>query len=185
MSIAYRYAEGDLLEVPNSYAYAPYEGAAFIQAWWRSRQAALEALPAPVQSAGAHDDGRGATGARLAGLRRRLVAGETGARTDLDRLLRHYEASRRIYADYTDEWRPKDKGDYRDLGLYLGFAEVLELAYTKIGTLTYLNALLKCLDTLTAMCAALPVSEGARLARLILRERACVVALDARVRGRR
>lgn len=182
MSVVYRYAEGDLLKEPNTYAYSQYEGEAFIKAWRRSRQAALDELPQAAVSANPQGRVGGEdTRSRLEALWQGLTGHDDEALPELDGLLQRFEVSKRIHGRYTPDWHPINWDDHLDLDLYIRFAELLELAYKKKGTLNYLNALLKCLDVLAAMRSNLSDPEGERLARLIARERLFVDALAARV----
>lgn len=179
MSATYPYATGDLLSERNTYFYSAYEGPGFLGAWEDARVRVLERLAAPgdmpVPRGGALPD---ADGVEARALLERLLAGASGdegawaeVRPWLDRLVQRFEVTKRIFESYDVSLRARDRERFRDLGLYLRFAEVLEVAYERTAALPYLNALLKCADTLTAMHARLSGDEGARLARLILRER--------------
>ncbi|MDD5679950.1 MAG: hypothetical protein PHI59_01765 [Candidatus Omnitrophica bacterium] len=57
-----------------------------------------------------------------------------------------------------------------DNGLYVETAEIFEAAYAKHKKLTYLNALLKIIDTLCSISRNLDKRQKQRLAWLILRE---------------
>lgn len=188
MNPTYTYATGDLLSERNTYFYSAYQGPEFLGAWEDARVQVLERLPAPadmpVPRGGALPD---ASGVDARPFLERLLAGasaEEGAWTEarpwLDRLVQRFEVTKRIFESYDASLRARDREHFRDLGAYLRFAEVLEVAYERTLTLPYLNALLKCMDTLTAMHAGLSRDEGARLARLILRERRHVRRLAER-----
>ncbi|WP_300442316.1 hypothetical protein [Zoogloea sp.] len=177
----YPYAVGDLLEQRNTYFYSRYEGRAFLAAWCRQR-AGVAALPgggAPDEAAARSrptdrllDDLRVEISARLA---------DAGGRQTLDRLVQRFEVSKRLHGEYSADWRPVDPADYHTLERYLCFGEVLELAWTTWAALPYLNALLKCLDTLTALAGRLDVGQRVRLESLIGREEMHVAALAKRV----
>jgi hypothetical protein len=83
-------------------------------------------------------------------------------------LLKRFEVTKRIWNSYADDWRGEPSSGYRNLDLYVRFGEVLDLAYSRTGSLVYLNALLKCVDTCTAMVEE--VTLKGRLARLIRSE---------------
>lgn len=185
MTVEYPYAKGDLLDKPNTYAYSPYSGEAFLDTWRHSRQSALDSLPPPaIQSAGDGCSDGDDTLAYLGAVCRHLRERDADASADLDPLVRSFEIHKRIYRRYTERWRPAHETDFRDPAPYLRFAEALDLAYEATGGLPYLNALLKCLDTLTAIRGTLADGDGGRLARLIVQEREYIDALDADVRGR-
>ena len=48
----YPFANGDLIETPNTYFYSEYYGRGFIEAWRQSRAGVLAKLPAPSPPAG-------------------------------------------------------------------------------------------------------------------------------------
>ena len=70
---------------------------------------------------------------------------------------------------------------FRDLERYLLFAEALVLGYERTQRLQYLNALLKCMDTLSAYIGALDVDQMNRLRQLLRHERDAIAALSARL----
>jgi hypothetical protein len=177
MSAEYPYATGDRLEDRNTYAYTPYLGRAFVDAWRRSREVALGELPPPASPDEATPVGESSTARELAALRSELGEGRRYAEFDL--LVRHFEVSKRIFGRYTEAWRPEGRDEYHELSLYLQFSELCDLAYASTGKLTYLNALLKCVDTVVALRDRLERPERARLAGLILVERSHVDRLDA------
>jgi methionyl-tRNA formyltransferase len=78
--------------------------------------------------------------------------------------------TKRLHGEYSARFRPVDPADYQDLERYVLFAEVLDLAYAGTMMLPFLNAMLKCLDTLTAVWQRLDVAQRSRLQNLIARE---------------
>ncbi|ANN69079.1 hypothetical protein [Bordetella bronchialis] len=182
--IRYQYASGDLLEERNTYFYSGFQGEAFLDAW-RSQRDAFLAL-AQRQGGGSRTPAAiTPTETLLDKLERALVAGETdGARlAELDRLVQRFEVTKRVHAEYNENWRPVDTDDYRALGPYVRLGEVLELAYGKVRRLQYLNALLKCLDTLTALHEKLDDAQMERVRILVRAERVHAHNLAAGLRG--
>lgn len=177
---AYPYATGDLLDHPQTYFYSAYQGKAFLHAWRSSRAACRGAAALPV-AAGAAD---GSPPARfLAGLAVQLPSPslDPAERKKLDALLRNFEAKKRLYEDYHPGYTSKDRTDFRALGLYIAFAEVLVLAYRRWQALPYLNALLKCADILCAMRDDLSAAERQRLADIIAAEAGFIAVLSDRL----
>ncbi len=183
MMTAYPYAKGDPLDRPNVYSYALYAGEAFLVAWRMSREAAARDLPAaadppPAQAveAAALGDQGGQTATLLEHAFEDVA--RDGESRILDRLIQRFEVTKRIHRSYGPNWRSQDPADYQDLGLYVRFAELVETAYSSTGELPPLNALLKCLDTLTASRGRLDRGQAGRLARLIQRERRHIERLE-------
>jgi hypothetical protein len=94
-------------------------------------------------------------------------------------LVKKFEVTKRIHRAYDERFRAVDRSDHEDLGLYLRLAEVFEAAHAATGELPYLNALLKCLDTLCALRSGLSEADRRRLSWLFERERGHVDALAA------
>lgn len=176
---SYPYATGNLLDARNSYSYTPYEGAGFLTAWRRQRDAAAASeAPARLDPPQAMRP--------TAVLLRDTQAGLAGANHNealatLNRLLQRFEVTKRVHGEYNENWRPVDAGDYYDLNLYLQFACCLERAYAATAGLQYLNGLLKCLDTLTAYQTALSAEQHEDLRKLIRAEQRHVDALQRKL----
>lgn len=176
MSTSYDYASGDLLDKRNSYTYTVYGGEAFLAAWRASRDEALASLPEPAPSIP-----EGAGTSRTDRLIEEILSqlDSDAATPALEPLLQRFEVTKRIHASYDEAWKPEDRKDFRDLARYVRFAEMLERAHEQRGDLRFLNALLKCLDTLVAFAAELDREQAARLARLLRAERSHVDRLEA------
>jgi methionyl-tRNA formyltransferase len=185
----YLYASGDLLETRNTYFYSSYEGRAFLDAWRRQRTDALREMSdnhSTVASAQTPDSQAvRATDILLESIYRQLTAkgGPVGQIPLLDRLVQRFEVSKRLHGEYNEQWRPVDTADYRSLERYVRFAEILDMAYQRLGALPYLNALLKIVDTLTALRSRLNAQQQPRLRRVIAHEQDHVERLSARLRG--
>ena len=177
----YPYASGDLLDQPQTYFYTAYQGKAFLHAWRASRNECLSehASPTCVEAT----LGNSATGRFLKDLATQLRAQtfDAAERGKLDAMLRNFEAKKRIYTDYNPGFTSKDRTDFRDLRLYIDFAEVLVLAYQRWQALPYLNALLKCVDIVCALHSELPAIEQQRLAQVIAAESGFVTTLSNRL----
>ncbi|MCW5619889.1 MAG: hypothetical protein KIS79_02115 [Burkholderiales bacterium] len=172
-AITYEYASGDLLEQRQTYAFSTYAGADFLHAWRASRDAARALWQA---RAAGDEQAAGPTAQLLRQLQSNLEQGDLQAARDLglDRLVQRFEVSKRIHYAYDPDWRPLEDAGYRDLVLYVEFALVLVAAARHSSALSYLNALLKCMDTLSALAHMVPAGHCAHAARLIDMERALV-----------
>ena len=179
--VSYDYASGDLLEDRNTYFYSRFQGQEFLSAWRRQRDAVL------TEKSDFSGEGKHAattpTDQLLETIWRELSVRASSADTMrmLGHLLQRFEATKRLHGEYSASWRPTDARDYRVMERYVRFAEILELAYSSSAALPHLNALLKCLDTLTALHVRLDAGQKKRLRELIVRERNHVEQLALRI----
>ena len=181
--VRYPYAEGDLLEARNTYFYTPFQGEPFLEAWAAQRDGILSAPAASTEAPASPSIGK-PTDLLLDSLHAAISRDpDAGPWADLDRLLQRFEVTKRLHGEYQAQGRPSDPSDYTFLPRYLRFAEVLELAYGATGALPYLNGLLKCMDTLSALRARLQPGAMERLGALILKERAHIQGLRRQLSG--
>ena len=182
MSAKYDYSQGNLLEERNTYFYTRYQGREFLHAWRESRSEALAALPSPIPAPSVPTGTRQGrkTGQILDSIMSDLQAGRAHSQ-ELLHLVQRFEVTKRVHGEYGDDWRAVDRGDYRDMGLYVRFAETAEHAYAGSGNLPFLNVLLKVIDTLVALRTELSDDEAARLATLILAERRHIDTLEGKI----
>jgi hypothetical protein len=163
-----------VLESPNTYYYSLYQGQEFLSAWREQRINAQSDLKARIGSAGSIGVGTdSATDRMLDALCRNIAMGRVAEESEavLNSLVQRFEVTKRLHGEYNAKFRPVDRTDYRSLERYVRFAETLDLAYTSAHKLPYLNALLKCLDILTALSGRLDTAQGKRVQQLIDRER--------------
>lgn len=182
----YPYAEGDLLEQRHDYFYSAFHGAPFLDAWRASRQKATRTAPASTADAGSLDvELSNSTGMMLDRLFEVFAHGspESEHWRSLDRLVHRFEVSKRIHAAYGTDCKPLDMADYRDLRLYVAFAEVLARAASTSRRLSYLSALLKCMDILCAYVPCLGAPWQPRFLALIASEERLVRALERAVQA--
>ena len=173
MSSAYPFADGDPLETPYRYAYVVADEQ-LVAAWAGHRSAVLEALadapvspPAPTW---------------LDPLRQRVLAEEPESLAEVDRLLRRFEVSKRVFDRDDVGGRPAADADDRHLPSYVGFGRLLVAAHSVSGGgLTYLNGLIKALDVLCANTEELGPADRRGLAHLLAAEHAAIAALGGRV----
>ena len=185
MLVQYLYSQGDLLEKRNTYFYTAFQGRAFLKSWAESRDQILGSLPAPAIHMPDVDFAiarRGEQGGETEVLLERTLIGikdpgDSVGRSLLEKFLNRFEITKRVYEAYLPNFRARPGSSYRCLGLYLRIGELFEMAYRVTGDLRYLNVLMKCVDTLSAYRTELGSEGGARLARLIFKERGYIGSL--------
>ena len=183
----YPYSEPGYNEGRGAYDYSPYHGAAFLDAWKASRMAL--SADAPVAAPAAKPVTMPLPGNKVmtADLLEAVYAALTKNAGDrpavrywLAQLVKKYEVVKRVHGGYDETFRALDKGDCRDVELYVRLAEVFDAAYKSYGTLNYLNALLKLMDGLCGRKAALTKAQAGRVSTLADLEYAHIQALAAR-----
>ena len=184
----YPYATGDLLVDRNSYSYSAFQGEPFLGAWSAERERVRRMLPGPFAAPAPRATvsppvGGGFATADLLEFLLGRVAGASGAiPSNASAVARAAGAAIRgdqanCTATYNARHRAVDRAEFRDLVLYVRFAETLALAQHATGSLPHLSTLLKCMDTLCALHAELDAELAARVARLIGVEHAAVRAV--------
>ena len=186
-SADYPYAAGDLLTNRHTYQYTPYMGLPLLRGWRKNRAAAKAECGSPVQPPAAVDDGVTGPPYRPAEILEHLLAAVSvgdvrvpPVRESLAMWVKKFEVSKRLYEAYDADLKPIDRETFRNLAVYLRFAETVESAYRTSGELPYLNVLLKVMDTLIACRAELDTFQKGRLARLIACEDEHVATLATR-----
>lgn len=189
MNPEYPYDQGDWLAQPQTYQYSRYGGAAFLDAWRATRRAVSDELgapePPPLPSAepttAAESEPIGRLSDHLEALLARLEAdqcsNDAALWRQLDTWVRRFEVSKRLYEHYDAHGKTLDRRRYRELALYLRFAELMEGAWSRSARLPCLNVLLKTIDLLSACREGLTLPQRARLAGLIAREAEHVATL--------
>lgn len=180
-TVSYDYAFGDLLENRNSYFYTKFHGDVFLTAWRDKREAVLREKNDP--SCPIKDDGNTPIDNLLTQLRFDLTSDKIPSKTLqlLNRLVQRFEVTKRLHDEYNENWRPIDPQKYHGLERYVLFAEVLDLAYISTSALPYLNALLKCMDTLIALHNRMGSLQKTRICNLITCERRHIENLQLKI----
>ena len=179
IGLEYRYAQGDLLDKPNTYMYSLFSGYAFLESWKKNRLGALSSLPDPQSppkpdgrfhpSRLFNNPGRKNLEEIIDGLNRGLGE-DKELKKRLKMWVKKFEVNKRIYERYDEQFNPIDKSAYHDMEVYVRYAEMMESAYNTSRELDYLNVLLKIIDTLIARRSKLRNEQKARLAWLIQQE---------------
>lgn len=174
--VDYPYTDGDLLVDRNTYFYSEFHGAPFLDAWQAQRAAVMSDLPPRGREAAR---GETSSAAMIRDIRVDLERDECNtALALLDRLVQRFEVTKRIHDAYRPDWRAEDPTAFHHLPSYLLLADVLACAYERTGMLTYLNALLKCGDTLSSLRDSLDPAQRGLLADIFRRERSFVLGLS-------
>jgi len=191
MSDMYPYADGERLEDRNTYFYSSYYGQEFFHEYYALRIIALKMLGEPkkckiVEAAGIEglsDDGID-TKALIKSLLGLYMRDKNGFEhwSFVNHFVQRFEVAKRVYPKYGINWRPTNKNDYKELSLYLLFAELMVRAYQYSAKLPYLNALLKVVDTLISTLESLEVEQKQHLAYILEKELGYVEALAEPVR---
>jgi len=179
-SVEYKYSSGDLLEDRNTYFYTEFRGKAFLSAWREKRDAALDRKKTVVKG----DADESPVVQLLDDIYLNILNRNIGIATALRMLLhlcQRFEVTKRLHGEYDNDWRPLNHEDYKKIERYIRFAEVLSIAYRATDRLVFLNTMLKCMDTLTAMTDRLNSNHKERLRTLILDERNHIRNLSQRL----
>jgi hypothetical protein len=192
MSEMYPFADGDRFKERNTYFYTPYGGNEFLVAWQDDRSAVLAVLPDPSEpkvgrTVEIPEPGPVETLSLLNAVHGALKSADTNntaLKEWLAKLVQKFEVTKRIHRAYNSNFKAINPVEHRDHRLYVLLAGVFELAYEQFGDLRYLNAFLKCLDTLCSVADQLGELDQAHLAWLIGRERVHVDAVAISVSER-
>ncbi|GAB4288211.1 MAG: hypothetical protein Kow0083_00710 [Methylophaga sp.] len=179
----YPYAEGPLLEQPNSYFYTPYHGHEFLHAWQESRT--IYPRPEVLSRPSADIERRSSVGDKVdtVNLLHDLLSHHADQTYWWPRLVKKFEVKKRLFAAYQSEapHRPCIESGYQNLDIYLLFAEWLSLSYQQQGKLQLINTMLKVMDTLLSQQASLSMRQRANLCWLLNQEKICVSHLQQTV----
>lgn len=184
----YIYANGPLLDNPQSYQYSEYIGEPFIQSWYQSRKAVLDGLPCAAMAmlepcVDMYTKGR-LTQSCLKMRQGDLFDESENAWVLL--LVRKFEFSKRLFVQYQAQapHRPIKESGYHDMWLYLLLAESLcHLCLSKLD-IRLLNCLLKLCDTLCAEIHRLDQTQKAQLAWILQQELSLMDHLKLRLHNR-
>lgn len=181
----YTYADGDLLEIPNSYQYTTYTGQSFVANWSASRKQVIDSLPDATREVGSCTSSEKTT-VLLKSIINDLQTENT--QTELlsywlQRLVKKFEVSKRLYTEYNDTppHYPSAGSSYKTVELYLLFAECLLLHPDTPHDTRLLNCLLKLCDTLCSVKDDFQHQAAARLAWVLESEQQLVQQLRKRI----
>jgi hypothetical protein len=179
-AVEYTYSQGNRLEDRNTYFYTRFQGVEFLDAWREARKHAARDLLEEHGETGEKQlrqlpentgiDTHDLLPRLLLSVSRGELSDEPGIWTDI--LRRRFEISKRVFCAYAREYphKPLPDSDWRDLELYTAFSALMEAAYAVSGDIAYLNALLKCNDTLVSVRHSLSAADRERLSDLLSME---------------
>lgn len=182
MALRYSYARGDLLNNRNSYAYTPYYGKTFINAWRQQRLAFISNSELRTQALATINRGRKirqgicqskvSTQQLLDELYGYCVnEGVDGmAMGYLEKLVQRFEVAKRIHDQYDEAWVPVDNLAFYSYASYISYCETMLLCFEITRRLDFLNVTLKCHDTICSFYSRLNEAEKSRLSATILQE---------------
>lgn len=182
----YPYASGNLLENCNTYYYTKYEGKIFLSTWRKNRKTILNSLSGnkplhiqPILFTSAQWSQK-LVGGKIINTVLLLddLFNEINIKEEMspdliewiNRLVKRFEVFKRVHEAYNSDFKAIDKSAYNNLGLYIRLCALIDVAYSKTKDLSFLNVMLKCLDTLCAMRNQLKAEEKSYLAQLIINE---------------
>jgi methionyl-tRNA formyltransferase len=184
--ITYPYASDDPFENRKKYSYAKFHGAAFIEAWRKDRlmrcgESDTGLKPACTQNISKPDENSVIQTVDLL----EFVYAELQSCTLeqisksiwLAELVKKFEVTKRIHDAYKPGFSAVNIEDHKSLNLYIRLAQIFDVAYDRSQHLSYLNVMLKCMDTLCAVADQLSVTNQQHLTWLINKENEYISAL--------
>lgn len=176
----YHYTEGNKISRPNTYFYTPFHGGEFFSAFDFNRKTFLgvnanykepsrpELFDEKITSNKNID-----TFKKLEHIFFRLLkdTSDSNVYAEIERFRRKFEVTKTIHRFYDEKWNPVNKGGMHELSLYVRLAQIFEAVYSSKGKVTYLNVLLKIIDSLISVKHDLSKEQMEYVNWLILRER--------------
>lgn len=197
----YYYSFGDRLnDERNSYFYTAYHGREFFDFWQASRKIPItlkrDNLPASLFSQSNIEEG--VVTAALASVEG-ILADELfdylyksmntkgftpSVSGHLKKLVKRFEVTKRVYSRYQgNKYQAVEKTAFKALGLYLKLAFLFSEAYNLTRSLSYLNAMLKIVDTIYSQIYILDDSYFSYLDELMAKEIKYVFELSDEMGG--
>lgn len=144
-SLTYKYLDSNTPKEKINYSYSKYDGELFMTAYLDSRK---KVMP-PVLSEDAlsiNVDTSIQTELLFNDWIQNCIDGKSINKEDLNLLIKRFEVTKKLFDDYDVNFRPIDKTKFNSFRLYVLFAYILSLSYSRNNHLQYLNALLKIND---------------------------------------
>jgi hypothetical protein len=142
--VFYKYYAEYVPEEKIDYSYATYHGEAFIKAWEKFRKKFYkensDGIPdlIPVSQS--------PTEILFISWIEKQLNNQIDFKDEFNLLIKRFEVTKKIYSNYSSNFRPLDKNEFKEYRLYCLFACLLVLAYSIEKKFQFLNALLKVND---------------------------------------
>lgn len=149
----YKYILTDAPQQKIDYSYAKFGGERFLDDYKKSRNIAL--LYIDRKQIINEISKETTTQIRFHKWINLIEKGQEINENELLLLLKRFEVTKKIFESYDSNFRPIDKGKYQNYELYVLFAEIMVLAYSKYRRLQYLNTLLKVNDIILGLIESL------------------------------
>ena len=177
----YTYKSNDPLEQKIKYEYSPYLGEVFIESWisYRNEFKINKKdfnLPKSARIVEYDSDSNIINTENYINYLKYKVSDsnnpEENLLNNINWLIKRFEIHKRIYESYLKTKKGGiGKGDYRNLKLYIDFAELLILSTNTYFHLPSLNALIKCLDIILSYFVYFSDQDKIRISNAIDKER--------------
>ena len=143
----YKYITENNLINKQTYMYSEYGGRQFLEQYKQVREAICKrSIEVDSNMHIARDELRELSdGMKTSGQMDEVL------KHQLDMYTKSFEVRKRIYTEYTSDWKPLDHAGYMDVDNYLLFAECLVKGYDRSACTKYVSCLLKVDDTLLSI----------------------------------
>lgn len=164
--MTYKYITENNLEHKQTYMYSEFGGNEFLKAYIKSRQDFIENVTVEVE--GVHK-----AYIELDTCKRTLLNENedyVSAKKVLDYYVKSFEVRKRLYTEYTLEWKPVNNAGYEFFEVYLLFSECLFHLWKKTNCTKYSSCLLKLHDTLLSVANKMTEYEKEELKKCLENE---------------
>ena len=173
----YIYSQGNRLKDRNTYFYTQFQGMEFLDSWCEARKKATSSSNEGQDSFANNQSWQppkieGIDTRRL--LEKLISQTQDGQFSDkvqtwTNIMRKRFEVSKRVFCTYSDAYphKPVPGANWENLELYIQFSILMDAVYTHTNQITYLNALLKCNDTLSSISDSLSHQNKQQLSILL------------------
>ena len=158
--MSYKYITDNNLYQKQNYMYSEYGGLSFLKEYIKSRQSYLNLFSSKEPSI-IWDSPCNPVQKHLLEIREELKSEKCNEQMiDIVRAYtKSFEVRKRIYTEYTDNWKPFDNASFEDYTNYLLFADCLLYVYHYTDCCKFFSCLLKLDDTILSIQEKLTVQQ--------------------------